>query len=145
MKIQKYLTIRFLRRYIKNGIDFLSILEETYINTLGSDNLKEVDGYKIRLITTEELNAYLGWVNLNSTAKTDNENANVPTWIYQNFGVLSDYSSNNLYGYWTMTPCPDYSSRVWNVNSTGYLSNNDGVHDNGHGVRPVINLLKSSI
>ena len=66
-------------------------LEGTYINTLGPDTFKEVEGYKIRLITSEELNANLGWVNLNVTAKPDNENANVPLWIYDS-------------SYWTMTP-----------------------------------------
>ena len=121
-------------------------LEGTYINTLGSDNLKEVDGYKIRLITTEELNANLGWVNLNNTAKTDNENANVPIWVYQNFGELSDYS-NNLYGYWTMTAHPKDSSSVWTVYIDGQVSviNDDNVNSSYRGVRPVINLLKSSI
>ena len=90
-------------------------LEGTYINTLGANNLKEVDGYKIRLITTNELNENLGWVNLQVTATTDNENANVPTWVYQNFGD----KSNNVYGYWTMTPHSYYSYLVWKVDSVG--------------------------
>ena len=36
------------------------MLERTYINTLGTDSLKEVDGYKIRLITLDELESNLG-------------------------------------------------------------------------------------
>ena len=123
-------------------------LEGTYINTLGETNLKEVDGYKIRLITTEELENN-GWVG-NTTVCTGSCHEVygiikdiAPTWVYQNFGELSDYS-NRLYVYWTMTPHPNYSSRVWNVGSGGYLY--DGTLDNySGGVRPVINLLKSSI
>ena len=114
-------------------------LEGTYINTLGENNLKEVDGYKIRLITTDELNANLGWVNLNTTAKTDNENANVPTWIYQNFGD----TNKGVWGYWTMTPLSEYSSLVWFVSDAGHLYNN--IVSFNYGVRPVINLLKSNI
>ena len=115
-------------------------LEGTYITTLGADNLKEVDGYKVRLITTEELNANLGWVNLNTTAKTDNENANVPLWVYQNFGE----NQNGVYGYWTMTPHPDYSSGVCYVDRVGVVYHLS-IDYNNNSVRPVINLLKSSI
>ncbi len=114
-------------------------LEETYINTLGADNLKEVDGYKIRLITTNELNENLGWVNLQVTAKTDNENANVPTWVYKNYGE----NQNQVWGYWTMTPHPDYSSNVWRVKDAGHLG--DSSVSYYYGVRPVINLLKNAI
>ena len=110
-----------------------------YINTLGSDNLKEVDGYKIRLITTEELNANLGWVNLNNTAKTDNENANVPIWIYEYYGK----GSNNVGGYWTMTPSADDSAMVWVLTNSNFLRADP--LDSNSGIRPVINLLKSSI
>ena len=117
------------------------MLEGTYINTLGADNLKEVDGYKIRLITTNELNENLGWVNLQVTAKTDNENANVPTWVYKNYGE----NQNNVWGYWTMTPYPDYSSNVWHVYDAGFLGYYAVDSYYGDGVRPVINLLKSSI
>ena len=122
------------------GSKVKEFLEGTYMNTLGANNLKEVDGYKIRLITTDELNANLGWVNLNTTAKTDNENANVPTWIYQNFGD----TNKGVWGYWTMTPHPEYSSSVWGVYSTGSLDYNN-VSYTDSGVRPVINLLKSNI
>ena len=110
-------------------------LEGTYINMIGETNLTEVDGYKIRLITTDELNQNLGWVNLNNTAKTDNENANVPIWIYQNL---------NVSGYWTMTPHSEYSSNVLIVFSGGDLRSMS-VCDGSGSIRPVINLLKSSI
>ena len=116
-------------------------LEGTYINTLGETNLKEVDGYKIRLIKTSELNENLGWFDLDKYA-TESDNSNVPTWVNQNFGEVSD-NSNGAYGYWTMTSHPDYSSGVWFVGTVGDLRS--GIIYYSGGVRPVINLLKSSI
>ena len=74
-------------------------LEGTYINTLGASKLKEIDGYKIRLITREELNQNLGWTELNRYA-TESDNSQVPTWVYRNFSE----GQNGVYGYWTMTP-----------------------------------------
>ena len=120
-------------------------LEGTYINTLGETNLKEVDGYKIRLITTEELESN-GWVG-NTTVCTGScyEQYGIikdvaPTWIYQNYGE----NQNGVYAYWTMTPNSKVSSYVWYVDSSGRLSYHN-VDANILGVRPVINLLKSSI
>ena len=121
-------------------------LEETYINTLGVDNLKEVDGYKVRLINYDELMGNLGYT-MDMTSEGAGEypsaNDNVPTWVYQNFGYTD--GSNEVYGYWTMTPHPDYSRNVWYVDSTGTLHSYPVYHYYGRGVRPVINLLKSSI
>ena len=121
------------------------MLENQYLPTLGSDNLKEVDGYQIRLITVDELKNNLGWINANDneeidTNATDSGN-NVPTWIYQNFG---DTDNKNVKGYWTMTPYPNYSSGEWCVSKSGALTG-FYVPSFFFGVRPVINLLKSSI
>ena len=54
------------------------MLETRYLPTLGESNLKEVDGYKIRIITLEELNTNLGWVDLQESA-TDSANSSVTT------------------------------------------------------------------
>ena len=122
------------------GSKVKEMLENQYVPILGSDNLKEVDGHKIRLITTGELNVNLGWVNLNTTAKTDNENSNVPTWIYQGFGE----ENNRVRGYWTMTPNLGESSDVMRVHGNGHLGTHIVIMED-YGTRPVINLLKSSI
>ena len=124
------------------------MLENQYLPTLGSDNLKEVEGYKIRLITTEELNANLGWVNLNTTAYSGGENANVPTWVCKNFGDSRDSTDSNygVWKYWTMTPHPEDSSSVWYVDYNGEIDPGEVYPRGNHAaVRPVINLLKSSI
>ena len=56
------------------------MLEGTYINTLGTNNLKEVDGYKIRLITVDELVSNLG-----CTSSSCSESS-YASFVYQNFG-----------------------------------------------------------
>ena len=120
-------------------------LDGTYINTLGTENLKEIEGYKIRLITTEELNTNLGWNSLDKEV-TDSDNSNVPTWVYQNFGELSDYS-NGLMGYWSMTPYDEFdNAQSIQISSYGCLGGTCAWYLPAMtGVRPVINLLKSSI
>ena len=130
------------------GSKVREFLEGMYINALGGYNLKEVDGYKVRLLTKEELESN-GWAG-NRTVCTGScyelyglIKDTAPTWVYQNFGE----KENSVYGYWTMTPNLDYDSRVWIVtrDSGGALSY-FGVSDYVYfGVRPVINLLKSSI
>ena len=120
------------------GSKVKEFLEGTYINTLGADNLKEVEGYKIRLITTEELNTNLGWNSLDKEV-TDSDNSNVPLWIYENFGD----TNNGVWGYWTMTPHPDDSGAVRLVDREVSLVSDHVL--TSYSVRPVINLLKSSI
>ena len=117
-------------------------LEGTYINTLGSDNLKEIEGYKIRLIQKSELINNLEYQDeyIVSSYST-NPSENTPNWVYQNFGRGSD----DVYGYWTMTPYSDNSSDTWYVYSSNGRLMNDYVARPFFGVRPVINLLKSSI
>ena len=118
------------------------MLEGTYINSLGSNNLKEIDGYKIRLITRDELFNKMGYDANNSSANLGfnfYKTENVPAWVYQNFKPEINY----VYRYWTMTPGPD-SNNVWYINSYGELSGMC-IYCIDNGVRPVINLYKSAI
>ena len=117
------------------------MLETRYLPTLGEVNLKEIDGYKIRLISLAELESNLGYTK-RGTYQYNSSLENTPIWVYQNFG-------ETLYGintYWTMTPHPNYSNYVWYVNKAGWISSY-GVNypEMYYSVRPVINLLKSSI
>ena len=110
-------------------------LEETYINTLGADNLKIVDGYKIRLITLDELLGNLGYSwDITSAGVSPLVNENVPEWVYQDFGTRM--------GYWTMTSVSSGKTDVYSVNSS-YVGPTSVTYVQA--VRPVINLLKSSI
>ena len=111
------------------------MLETRYLPTIGADNLKEVDGYKIRLITVDELTSNLGCTSSSCSSSP------YASWVHQNFGD----QSKNVYAYWTMTPHPDYSSRVWCVDSYGQVYDLNVFNYDGRGVRPVINLLKANI
>jgi len=120
-------------------------LEQTYLPTLGASNLKEVNGYKIRLITLDELQS-LGCSSIDQTCK------NAPNWL-QYDGINPNGSSD----YWTMTEAKSdpISPTVWNVSYCGsnsrasiicenVLSNTTGTGSTLE-LRPVVNLIKSNI
>ena len=120
------------------GSKVKEFLEGTYINTLGTNNLKEIDGYKIRLITADELVSNFGFEKRYSSGynlhfvKSDS----TPVWIYRNFGERQQF--------WTMTPYNDNDISVYYVSNSG-KADRTGVNDINSGVRPVINLLKDAI
>lgn len=107
--------------------------DETYIDLLGRENLKEIDKHYIRLITIEELKD-LG-------CNIDNKSCeNSPSWLLSNSR------------FWTMshtTEVPTMDASEANVYSFGKDEYGTDIGINGVGstlnVRPVINLLKSSI
>lgn len=117
-----------------------TFLEDTYINVLGSSNLKMVDGYRIRLITIDELMSNLGYSWSINSGSWPIANNNVPTWVYQNFGE----GQNNVYAYWTMSKYANTNDSVWYVSRYGNL-NQIQPYGTSYAVRPVINLLKSAI
>ena len=106
--------------------------DTNYINILGKGNLKEINGYYVRLITIEELEA------LGCDLKT-NSCSNAPSWLTTDAaGIVS----------WTMSSSKTGSDMQYSFGFDNYTGVN-GIRDNGVGstldVRPVINLLKSSI
>ena len=108
--------------------------DDTYINVLGKENLKQVDGYYVRLITIDELSA-LG-CGKETVDKVCNE---APDWLWND-------STKSMS--WAMSPV-DNQDEVMTY-SFGYkITGEHAVFANGVGstlgVRPVINLLKSSI
>ena len=113
------------------------MLELQYLSTLGSEYLKEVDGYKIRLITWDELLGNLGYsMDITSGGVAPLTNENVPSWVYENMGWLGVGRA-----YWTMSPTI-YSTSVYSVGRKSVSGQAIGYPLS---VRPVINLLKSSI
>ena len=109
------------------------IVDTWSIAKLTQDNLKEVDEYKARLITKDELLDNLGYSYSNTATIPIIKNKNVPSFVY-----------DSNYWYWTMSPYNDSDSNVWGVFDTGSLSRGTLYSSNGV-VRPVINLLKSAI
>ena len=120
------------------GSKVREFLEGTYINTLGANNLKEIEGYKVRLITYDEVLGGLGAEYENQASFDITSLENVPTWIYQDFG-----NSNVTYGYWLMTPYKTTTNAVWDIHVNKRIGSATLI--NTSGIRPVINLLKSSI
>ena len=110
------------------------MLESRYLSVLGESNLKEIDGYKIRLITLDEL-----YNNLECKNDSCSLSPHV-SWISQNFGG----GQNHVSGYWTMSSNDLPSYGVWYIYLPGTILQS-GVDYTLHGVRPVINLLKSAI
>ena len=126
------------------GSKIKEFLEGTYINTLGADKLKEVDGYKIRLITLEELELNLGYEKQVGTDLYSYSSTNTPAWVKNGFGKGSN-SHSNVFGYWTMSGVADSSSGVWVVGDVYIYGYYPDIYYTNIGVRPVINLLKSAI
>ena len=137
--------------------DIKTYLENDYINEIGINNLKEINGYKIRLITVEELcnNLVPNSEAINFYEEKNSrgcylyheENSNVaPEWVYLTSIVGTD-------SYWTMS----YAYGSGNYKVSDYVSSM-GSHvgamvsgsfvseiESEKGIRPVVNLLKSSI
>ena len=109
------------------------MLETKYLPTIGGFNLKEVDGYKIRLVTLDELYNNLGCISSNR----DCTSSPYASWLHEYFG-------NDAYGYWTMTGDSNFSINTWYLYFGGQ-TNTATVMNYTISIRPVINLLKFSI
>ena len=122
-----------------SGSKVEEFLNQKYLSLLGSSNLKEVNGYKIRLMTKENFEE-LGcncYIENNSWAcDCRMENSSNPfKWVYS--GARS---------YWTMIETGN--AMKWVVTTSGepnYGRLRPGYLYSGFAVRPVINLLKSAI
>ena len=113
-------------------------LERVYIKTIGEDNLEEVNEYKIRLITVDELVNNLGWKSGPRSQYYAAGNS-IPSWVHSGYG-----NDRGVLGYWTMSPYEEYdNSYIYSVRDSGLVG--DLVCNSYLGVRPVINLKKSAI
>ena len=113
------------------------MLETKYMPTIDPSNLKEVDGYKIRIIKLDELLQKEFNIKPRSYYYVfSNETPITPTWLYQNFSASGAYNSQ----YWTMTKTGSQQVWIMSTNSLDYFAMGNNI-----AVRPVINLLKSAI
>ena len=113
--------------------------DNTYIDSLGKSNLKEVDGYYVRLITLEELGTLGCDITGNVASMGSNRCDNAPEWLMTQGR------------YWTMsysTEEPTMDASKANVYVFGKSEGTD-LSASGVGstlsVRPVANILKSSL
>ena len=132
---------------------------DQYLNIIGEENLKEVEGYKIREITNEELAENFDCIQRTVGTKSGILcSDDTPTWIYDEdiFKYSNTYVDSVVLGYWTMTQS---DSSPWHVFKTGSGATYGAVDNRtfvqsylcgareGYraSIRPVINLLKTSI
>ena len=111
----------------------IKVVLDSYIVSIAND-LKEVDGYKIRLITINEL-VKLGFID-NSNTLYYEPSKNTPYWISSNgneYWVMN--SNNNTLNNTFMVVDYNNQSYAYEVGTYNTLGK----------VRPVINLLKSAI
>lgn len=119
----------FKQSYIKG------ILDNWADDKFNLDELATIDGYKVRLITTEEMFMNLGYDANNIITLGSSSLKVVPTvpeWMY------------NINSYWTMSEYQDVGNSVYYIEKNGnaYLTN---ILFSFKGVRPVINLKKNAI
>ena len=112
-----------------DGSKVKEMLETRYLPTLEVSNLKEINGYKIRLITRDELTNDLGC-----------QLAGNVTNVYYSAGPSTPAFVYNQ-KYWTMT---NGDNGVWAFGWNDRWMDEISVYSD-YGVRPVINLLKSAI
>jgi hypothetical protein len=121
-----------LRDYKTSDIKFVV---DNWINdifVLG--DLKEINGYKARLIEKEELISNF-YPRCGPYAKSCDKENDTPSWLY-----------NIKYEYWTMTKWPfyNYTWLMWTVSRSGSLSQGSS-YAGSYLVRPVINIYKSKL
>ena len=119
------------------GSKIKQVVDNYMTNYLDESKLKALDGYKIRLITLDELIDNLGFSpNETPSSVYYGSSGSTPSWVYNNLG-------NGESSYWTMSPDADVASQAWYVTSRAQVfSRVVQYYYDGSGVRPVINLLK---
>ena len=117
--------------------DIKYVVDAWALDKTTSSDLKEIDGYKARMITYDELTDELGYEKASSGTIMPSSNGDTPNWVW---------NSGNNAGYWTMSGVADSTDRAWFVIGDVGGLDNFYVDNNSLGsVRPVINLLKSAI
>jgi type IV pilus assembly protein PilA len=121
--------------------------------------------YKARLITAQEIATITGnssfveatattakWFYLDSNNQTQTATttgASNYDWLFDYTNGCTSYGCNiadaSNYGYWTSTAVPGETSRTWDVDWFGGLSNTYVGSASDDGVRPVITILKSNL
>ena len=119
--------------------DIKYVVDAWTLDKTTSSDLKEIDGYKARMITYDELTDELGYEKASSGTIMPSSGGETPNWVW---------NSGNGAGYWTMSGVADNIAGAWYV-----IGDNGGLH--GYGglnhydysivVRPVITISKSAI
>ncbi len=116
-----------------NKSDIKYVVDAWATDKFTSTDLKEVDGYKARLVQKEELRSQF-YPSCSESATFCSKESTTPSWLY-----------NSKYLYWTMTQWNNASSSVWRVFDVGLRGRSVYDVDGYAAVRPVINLYKSKL
>ena len=112
--------------------DIKYVLDNWSNDTFPKKALKEVSGYKVRLIYKDELTKNLGYEDLPYSIIYPSPNGITPNWIY-----------NNNYYYWMMDEYRNSIFNYWVVGDDGGISGYS--IESYNVVRPVVNLYKKVI
>ena len=139
-----------LGSFISNGCtsDYTESDIKYVVDNWSNDNIEKSNlatdslGYKVRLITLDELMNDLGYLHNGETIThrgTYSASENTPKWVY-----------NSYYSYLTMTPADDSPNNIVAVSSNGtlniaaYVAATMGYTEYKGGVRPVVTFQKEN-
>lgn len=108
-------------------------LDEWVSDNFDNDELTEVNNYKVRLININELENLGYEYKYNGSVFLYEKTEDTPEWLYINKPA-----------YWTMSAIDDSSNSIWVVSESGYIVK-QAAHSGKKTIRPVINVLKSSL
>lgn len=113
-----------------SGSDIKFAVDNWAADKFKNNILKDVEGYKARLVEIEELRSQFYSNCISSEGYCDIE-SETPSWLY-----------NLNYNYWTMTSRNYYSTMMVGINGN---IGHGFVYSSSSAVRPVINVYKSAI
>ena len=118
-----------------------NIVDSWAVSKFQNNELEEVDGYKARLMKTEDFTNNLGYTYRRNYFSSSN-NGETPNWVL-GWATYSNGSDN--YSYWTMSGVDESSSEVWCLDGyTSRLSKNNVLYAT-IAIRPVINVYKDKL
>ena len=119
------------------------------------DNEPITNNLKIRLITVEEVadiiktkDSSFEWLPTRDFTSTVNLRNLDLKWLTENSLYSNNVYNNtdNVMGYWTLTPTSNYHVSAWHIQSDEYIGTNYSVYSNTvYGYRPVIEIEKSKL
>ena len=120
-------TTNYLESEIKYVVDGW-VIDKLDMNDLTEDS----QGYKTRLISSEDLTKNLGYLKKDGATYLEANKENIPSWIY-----------DSNYYYWTMIVGENPKDMLCYIETDGDVSQTSSY--SGAAVRPVINLYKKTI
>ena len=117
--------------------------------TITGNNTPLTTSLKARMITKEEYEAFFNFFKKDEDGSVGYSNDLLPVWEnlqqHQSCPTTANLYSNDVRGYWTLTPSSDTSYMVYSVCGCASGSSTSATIDSIVGLRPVITIPKSWI